>query len=327
VSDFGAYWSCSWIEIKGGQPLASSYTPVFVNDMSQYSDEGCASSVSSPHDGIVEPLNPVVDAVYMKPKGFQNGKVPEPLTPDLYGGQSPSTATPSVTTESPTVEATTSTDEAKPTGTQPTVMPLVTTQSPTVEATTSADESKPTGTQPTVMPSVTTESPTVEATTSVGRKRPIRGKSTVMPTMTTESPTMETATSVDEAKPTGAKPTGPSDLYLQLYKAGIPYDSGAAGPTLTDGMNICADDYDSGFSIWCMGAPEGSTVTFYVDDEEERVEARSPYAIAGDAAGKTRRWRNVPEGSATIKCSTDADADVYAEVAVDFSCKDQGHYY
>jgi hypothetical protein len=298
VSDFGAYWSCSWIEIKGGQPLASSYTPVFVNDMSQYSDEGCASSVSSPHDGIVEPLNPVVDAVYMKPKGFQNGKVPEPLTPDLYGGQSPSTATPSMTTESPTVEATTSTDEAKPTGTQPTVMPLVTTQSPTVEA-----------------------------TTSVGRKRPIRGKSTVMPSMTTESPTMETATSVDEAKPTGAKPTGPSDLYLQLYKAGIPYDSGAAGPTLTDGMNICADDYDSGFSIWCMGAPEGSTVTFYVDDEEERVEARSPYAIAGDAAGKTRRWRNVPEGSATIKCSTDADADVYAEVAVDFSCKDQGHYY
>jgi hypothetical protein len=298
VSDFGAYWSCSWIEIKGGQPLASSYTPVFVNDMSQYSDEGCASSVSSPHDGIVEPLNPVVDAVYMKPKGFQNGKVPEPLTPDLYGGQSPSTATPSMTTASPTVAATTSADESKPTGTQPTVMPLV-----------------------------TTESPTVEATTSVGRKRPIRGKSTVMPSMTTESPTMETATSVDEAKPTGAKPTGPSDLYLQLYKAGIPYDSGAAGPTLTDGMNICADDYDSGFSIWCMGAPEGSTVTFYVDDEEERVEARSPYAIAGDAAGKTRRWRNVPEGSATIKCSTDADADVYAEVAVDFSCKDQGHYY
>lgn len=42
----GLYWLCSWVEIKGG-PMTDSYTPVFVNDLPQFSDEGCPASVNT----------------------------------------------------------------------------------------------------------------------------------------------------------------------------------------------------------------------------------------------------------------------------------------
>jgi hypothetical protein len=94
------YWACSWIEIKGGTPLAAEYTPVFVNDMSQFSDEGCAASVNTVTGCIVEPCNPVVDAKFMKPAEFENGKTPPPLTPQMYGATSDGVTTSPTMTES-----------------------------------------------------------------------------------------------------------------------------------------------------------------------------------------------------------------------------------
>lgn len=81
---FGDYWSCAFVEISGGAPLASSYTPVFVNDMSKFSEEGCMSANDSPGVCIREPC--VVEGTYMKPKPFKNDNVPDDLTPANFGG-------------------------------------------------------------------------------------------------------------------------------------------------------------------------------------------------------------------------------------------------
>lgn len=45
---FGDYWSCSYIDIQGGVELQSSYTPVFTNDMTQFSELGCMSANNAP---------------------------------------------------------------------------------------------------------------------------------------------------------------------------------------------------------------------------------------------------------------------------------------
>ncbi|KAI0560108.1 hypothetical protein FGB62_125g09 [Gracilaria domingensis] len=81
---FGDYWSCSFVRIEGGAALASSCDPVFVNDMGQFSEEGCMSANDEPGICASEPCK--VDGTYQKPKSFKNGNRPEPLTPENFGG-------------------------------------------------------------------------------------------------------------------------------------------------------------------------------------------------------------------------------------------------
>lgn len=81
---FGDYWSCSFVEIRGGNDLVSTYTPVFDNDLSQFSEEGCMSANDSPGVCTDEPC--IVKGRYMKPRPFKDGRVPPALTTDNFGG-------------------------------------------------------------------------------------------------------------------------------------------------------------------------------------------------------------------------------------------------
>ncbi|PXF39880.1 hypothetical protein BWQ96_10411 [Gracilariopsis chorda] len=81
---FGDYWACSFVRVEGGDPLSASYQPVFQNDMSQYSEEGCMSANNMPGTCASEPCR--VDGVYQKPRPFTEGRIPAPLTPDNFGG-------------------------------------------------------------------------------------------------------------------------------------------------------------------------------------------------------------------------------------------------
>lgn len=80
---FGDYWSCSYVEIRGGRPLASTYTPVFDNDMSEWSREGCMSANDAPEMCRSEPCK--VTATYRRPREFARGS-PRALTPNDFGG-------------------------------------------------------------------------------------------------------------------------------------------------------------------------------------------------------------------------------------------------
>jgi hypothetical protein len=297
LSDFGLYWACSWIEIKGGTPLAAEYTPVFVNDMSQFSDEGCAASVNTVTGCIVEPCSPVIDAKFMKPAEFENGKTPPPLTPQMYGATSSGGTTPPTVTEStkPTEPITESTKPTEPMtkSTKPTE-PMTESTKPTQPMT---ESTKPTE------PMTESTRPTEPLTESTKPNEPI--------TETTE-PITETT------EPTEPMTTG--DLYLQIFTAMLDYEQREEGPVLTDGMSVCPRDYPNGISVWCMGVDQETTsfVTLFVDGVEKRKENHFPYAISSDD-GNGRSWPWRPrKGSHTIKCKT--DTGVAVEVSINISC-------
>lgn len=85
---FSDYWSCSFVEVKGGAPLQSSYTPIFQNDMQAFSQKGCMSGNDAPEVCKYEPC--LTTATYQKPRPFQEGKLPEQLSPsDFMGGSLP----------------------------------------------------------------------------------------------------------------------------------------------------------------------------------------------------------------------------------------------
>lgn len=84
---FADYWSCSYVEIRGGAPLQREYTPKFDNDMKQYSNEGCMSANDAPGVCSWEPCE--VRGKYQKPRPFKNGS-PKPIKPEMFGGKSPS---------------------------------------------------------------------------------------------------------------------------------------------------------------------------------------------------------------------------------------------
>lgn len=84
---FSDYWSCSFVEIQGGAALTSRHTPVFNNDMSQFSTEGCMSANDAPGVCSYEPCK--VTGKYQSPRPFKDGAVPDDLTPENFGGVSP----------------------------------------------------------------------------------------------------------------------------------------------------------------------------------------------------------------------------------------------
>lgn len=100
---FGDYWSCSYIEIKGGVPLERECKPVFNNDMTKYSSEGCMSANDAPGKCTYEPCK--VTGKYQKPKEFKDGNMPAPLTPAHFGAPSPGGRTSPPRTDPPKTSA------------------------------------------------------------------------------------------------------------------------------------------------------------------------------------------------------------------------------
>lgn len=87
VGLFADYWSCSFVEIKGGVPLKSLYKPMFVNDLKAVWKEGCNAANDAPGMCTYEPC--VVPGRQQKPREFKNGKSPGPLTPEDFRTSSP----------------------------------------------------------------------------------------------------------------------------------------------------------------------------------------------------------------------------------------------
>lgn len=75
---FGDYWSCSFIEVRGGVPLKGTHSRVFQNDMQQFSRKGCMSANDAPGVCTYEPC--IEEAFYRRPHPFINGKKPPVLT-------------------------------------------------------------------------------------------------------------------------------------------------------------------------------------------------------------------------------------------------------
>lgn len=80
---FSDYWSCSFVQIKGGNALAQEYAPVFENNMKQFWKDGCMSANDAPGICVYEPCKDV--AMIQYPKSFKNGRIPDALTPENFG--------------------------------------------------------------------------------------------------------------------------------------------------------------------------------------------------------------------------------------------------
>lgn len=84
---FGDYYSCSFVKVRGGA-YTQTYQPKFINDMAQFSRDGCMSSTDNLGDCAREPCHR--PAFFRRPRQFANGQQPPPLTPALFGGNAPS---------------------------------------------------------------------------------------------------------------------------------------------------------------------------------------------------------------------------------------------
>lgn len=82
---FADYWSCSFVEIKGGPELQDSYTPVFKTGMSGDWSDACNSMNDRPGVCVYEPC--VEKAEFMQPREFRNGAVPPALTPANFASK------------------------------------------------------------------------------------------------------------------------------------------------------------------------------------------------------------------------------------------------
>lgn len=111
-SHFADYWSCSFITIQGGVPLASSYTPVFINDQAfdmsapgaEGADQGCMAQNDAPGICAVESCDGI-KGIYQKPAAFKSGP-PRALTPADFGGDnSAATSSGGAVTVTPTPSA------------------------------------------------------------------------------------------------------------------------------------------------------------------------------------------------------------------------------
>lgn len=93
---FSDYWSCSFVEISGGDDLVKSFTPVFNND-NRFSDEGCMAANDHLGVCVYEPCEATGE--YQKPRPFKNGDVPADLTPENFGGSADGAVDPPMTGE------------------------------------------------------------------------------------------------------------------------------------------------------------------------------------------------------------------------------------
>lgn len=91
---FSDYHSCSFVRVSGGSDLENEYTPVFVNDMKKFSEEGCMAANDAPGICTWEPCQET--GKYQKPKQFKDGKIPVPITPYHFGGNAMQTPYPTL---------------------------------------------------------------------------------------------------------------------------------------------------------------------------------------------------------------------------------------
>ncbi len=88
TSYFSDYWSCSFIEIKGGKPLAKEYKPVFIgSNFAKPRGSACRAAFDSLGQCKFEPCRGK-QCRYMKPRAFL-GDGPRPLTPADFGYKGP----------------------------------------------------------------------------------------------------------------------------------------------------------------------------------------------------------------------------------------------
>lgn len=79
---FGDYYSCAFVRIEGGGPVARSYDPVFINDLSRFWPGGCHASADAPGVCEVEPCK-TLPARQQLPRAFKSG-TPAALTPNQF---------------------------------------------------------------------------------------------------------------------------------------------------------------------------------------------------------------------------------------------------
>lgn len=72
---FGDYYSCSFVRIEGGAPVARSYSPVFINDMQSRWPRGCHASADALGVCEVEPCK-TLPARQQVPRPFKSGPPP-----------------------------------------------------------------------------------------------------------------------------------------------------------------------------------------------------------------------------------------------------------
>lgn len=75
---FADYWSCAFVEIKGGAELQAKYTPVFKTGMNGPWAKACNSMNDRPGVCRYEPC--VTKAEFMQPQEFKDGAIPPDLT-------------------------------------------------------------------------------------------------------------------------------------------------------------------------------------------------------------------------------------------------------
>lgn len=105
----------------------------------------------------------------------------------------------------------------------------------------------------------------------------------------------------------------PVDEGLYLYTAGFDPRYVAI---LSNGMNICTEDYPTGINIRCVG--DSRLARFIVNGVRVRTEYKAPFYLTGDVRGRIRAWDQPPE-EAIIECKlVDPKRDFKASVT--FRC-------
>lgn len=79
---FGDYWSCAFVKVRGGE-LRNEEEKVFVNDMQEYSNEGCMAVSDRPGICAREPC--FGKGTFQKPSEFKRGG--GVVTMEMYGGK------------------------------------------------------------------------------------------------------------------------------------------------------------------------------------------------------------------------------------------------
>eukprot|EP00737_Agarophyton_chilense_P002460 gb/GEZJ01002806.1/.p1 GENE.gb/GEZJ01002806.1/~~gb/GEZJ01002806.1/.p1 ORF type:complete len:271 (+),score=14.73 gb/GEZJ01002806.1/:1731-2543(+) len=81
-------WSCAYVRVRGGYPLEQYSHPVFVNDISQFNQQGCLAANDSPGVCVTEPC--YKPGWFQKPRAFKGKSYPKYLSPALFASVSPS---------------------------------------------------------------------------------------------------------------------------------------------------------------------------------------------------------------------------------------------
>lgn len=105
----------------------------------------------------------------------------------------------------------------------------------------------------------------------------------------------------------------PAEEGLYLYTAGL---SSSLVSDIKDGMNICPQEYPTGFNIRCIG--ESRYAWFEINERWYRSEYAQPFYLAGNVNDRVRPWTN-PPGNALISCTLFRPKRIY-RAELSFTC-------